>query len=149
MTDVVLKPSWRKHHREVPVVSPDGATIGIDEGIADLIRSLWAAGISTLNSCQGHVEDLVYVVLADMKDLGRLLSLVSLGTLTVNVMNDDVGAPDSSPEEPWRWRYRLRPVDPNASGPWRYIVSVEMPAGHVPEVIRCLDSYRDEVPVYD
>lgn len=142
----VLKPSWRQYHTEVPVTGPDGAVVMIDEGIAPLLTAMWEAGISTINSCESHVDGLVYLVLADMADLGRLLSLVSLGSLTVNVMNDDVGAPDSSPEEPWRWRYRLRPVDPNGQGPWRYIVSVEFPAGQVPEVIRCLTSYRDEVP---
>lgn len=147
--EAVLKPSWRKYHTEIPVSRPDGTVVMIDEAIAPLLAAMWEAGVETINSCQGHVDDLVYVVLADMRDLGRLLSLVSLGSLTVNVMNDDVGAPDSSPEEPWRWRYRLRPVDPNGLGPWRYIVSVELPAGHVPEVIRCLTLYRHEVPTYD
>lgn len=145
MTTVDLKPSWRKHHRETPVVAPDGAVVGIDENIAGLIRSVWAAGISTVNSCEAHVDDLVYLVLADLADLDRLLRLVSLGTLAVNVMNDDVGAPDSSPEEPWRWRYRLRPVHPNGPDPWRFIVSVEFPADHIPEVVRCLDTYAGEI----
>lgn len=143
MTDVALKPSWRKHHVEVPVTHPDGRVIGIDTDVVPLLEAMWSTGINTINSCQGHVDDLVYVVLADLADLDRLLSLVSLGTLTVNVMNDDIGAPDSSPEEPWRWRYRLRPVDPNGPGRWRFIVSVEFPASHVPEVIRCLDEYRN------
>ena len=137
----LLRPSWRKHHEEVPVTRPDGSVVGIDEAIAPLLAALWRAGVDTINSCQDHVDGLVYVVLADLSDLDRLLSLVSLGSLTVNVMNDDVGAPDSSPEEGWRWRYRLRPVDPNGAGPWRFIVSVEFPPAHVPEVIRCLDAY--------
>ncbi|MGH7426551.1 MAG: hypothetical protein ACREJP_10365, partial [Candidatus Methylomirabilales bacterium] len=134
---------WRKFHREIKVTHPDGSVIAIDEEIADLLAAMWQAGISTLNSCQGHVDDLVYVVLADLADLERLLCSVSLGTLAVAVMNDDVGAPDSSPEEPWRWRYRLRPVNPNAQGPWRFIVSVEFPAHQVSEVIRCLEEYAN------
>lgn len=146
MSDVALKPSWRKHHAESPARHPDGRVIGIDENIADLLETMWAAGINTISSCEGHVDDLVYVVLADMADLDRLLGLVSLGTLAVHVMNDDVGAPDSSPEEPWRWRYRLRPVHPNGPGPWRFIVSVEFPPAHIPEVVRCLDSYREVIP---
>lgn len=141
--DVPLKPSWRKHHTEVKVEHPRDGVIGIDEDIAGLLAAMWSVGINTINSCQGHVDDLVYVVLADLADLDRLLGLVSLGSLTVNVMNDDVGAPDSSPEESWRWRYRLRPVDPNGPGAWRFIVSVEFPLAHVPEVIRCLDEYRN------
>lgn len=145
MSDVALKPSWRKHHEEVPVPHPSGGVIGIDAGITDLVAAMWAAGIETINSCEDHVDGLVYVVLADMADLDRLLRLVSLGTLAVNVMNDDVGAPDSSPEEAWRWRYRLRPVHPNGPGAWRFIVSVEIPPAQVGEVIRCLDEYRDLV----
>lgn len=141
----VLKPSWRKHHREVPVVHSGGTTIGIDENIADLVRAVWAAGIDTINSCEDHVDGLVYLVLADLADLDRLLRLVSLGAYAVHIMNDDVGAPDSSPEESWRWRYRLRPVHPNGPGPWRFIVSVEFPPTHIPEIIRCLDTYRNEV----
>lgn len=144
--DVALKPSWRKFHREVAVEHP--RRVGpfmIDEGIAELLAAMWHAGIDTVNSCEGHVDDLVYVVLADLADLDRLLRLVSLGTLAVNVMNDDVGAPDSSPEEPWRWRYRLRPVHPNGPGPWRFIVSVEFPPAQIPEIVRCLDTYRNEV----
>lgn len=141
----MLKPSWRKHHREVTVEHPRDGFIAIDENIADLMAAMWHAGIDTINSCEGHVDDLVYVVLADLADLDRFLRLVSLGTLAVNVMNDDVGAPDSSPEEPWRWRYRLRPVHPNGPGPWRFIVSVEFPPEQIPEVVRCLDTYRNEV----
>lgn len=141
----VLKPSWRKHHAEVPVVHPDGSTLQVDEGVADLLSAMWGAGISTINSCQDHVDGLVYVVLSDMADQQRLHSLVSLGSLAVNIMNDDVGAPDSSPEEDWRWRYRLRPVHPNGAGAWRYIVSVEFPPAHIPEVIRCLTEYKDLV----
>lgn len=143
--DVALKPSWRKHHVEVPVTHPSGEVIGIDEAIAPLLAAMWAAGIDTINSCQGHVDDMVYLVLADMADLDRLLSLVSLGSLAVSIMNDDIGAPDSSPEEPWRWRYRLRPVHPNGPGPWRWIVSVEFPPAQVAEVIRCLETHRNEV----
>lgn len=145
MADVALKPSWRKFHREVPVEHPRDGFVPIDENIAELLAAMWHAGIDTVNSCEDHVDGLVYVVLADMADVDRLLRLVSLGTLAVNVMNDDIGAPDSSPEEPWRWRWRLRPVHPNGPQPWRFIVSVEFPAAHVPEVIRCLDSYRNEV----
>lgn len=117
----------------------------IDEGVAGLLAAMWDAGIETINSCEDHVDGNVYVVLADLAGLQRLLSLVSLGSLAVNVMNDDVGAPDSSPEESWRWRYRLRPVDPNGPGLWRFIVSVEFPPAHVAEVIRCLTDYRNEV----
>lgn len=137
---------WRKFHEETKVAHPTLGLVAIDAGIADLMAAMWRAGVGTINSCQDHVDGLVYVVLADLSDLDRLLSLVSLGALTVNVMNDDVGAPDSSPEEDWRWRYRLRPVDPNGAGPWRFIVSVEFPPEHVPEVIRCLDSYAEEIP---
>lgn len=134
----MLKPSWRKFHQEVKVQHPDGTVLSVDEGVADLLTAMWEVGIRTVNSCQAHVDDLVYVVLADMDDLGRLLHKVKLGQLAVNIMNDDVGAPDSSPEEDWRWRYRLRPVDPNGPGPWAYIVSVEFPPSHIREVIRCL-----------
>lgn len=133
-----LKPSWRKFHRETEVKHPDGTTLMVDAGIADLLQAMWGVGISTVNSCEGHVDDLVYVVLADMDDLDRLLRHVSLGSLAVSIMNDDVGAPDSSPEESWRWRYRLRPVHPNGPGPWKFIVSVEFPPAHLAEVIRCL-----------
>lgn len=138
----LLKPSWRKHHVEVDVPHPSGELVPIDAGIAGLVAAMWAAGIETINSCEDHVDGLVYLVLADIAGLDRLLRLVSLGSLAVNVMNDDVGAPDSSPEEPWRWRYRLRPVHPNGPSPWRFIVSVEIPPGHVPEVIRCLTEHR-------
>lgn len=138
---MTLLQSWRKYHREVPVVAPSGAVIDIDEAIAPLLAAMWRAGVSTQNSCEAHVDGLVYVVLSDMADLERLLASVSLGTLAVHVSNDDVGAPDSSPEEPWRWRYRLRPVQPNGSGRWRFIVSVEFPQSQVGEVIRCLDTY--------
>lgn len=129
---------WRKFHQETEVKHPDGTVVSVDEGIAELLAAMWAVGISTLNSCQGHVDDYVYVVLADMSDLQKLLSYVSLGSLAVNIMNDDVGAPDSSPEEEWRWRYRLRPVHPNGVGDWKFIVSVEFPPDQIPEVVRCL-----------
>jgi hypothetical protein len=122
---------------------PDGSPLSVDKGIAEVLQAMWSAGIKTLNSCEAHVDDLCYVVLADVADLQRLNHLVSLGTLAVNIMNDDVGAPDSSPEESWRWRYRLRPVHPNGVGEWRYIVSVEFPSEHVPEIIRCLTEYRE------
>lgn len=140
----MLKPSWRKFHDEVPVKHPDGTVYQIDAGVADLLSAMWGAGISTINSCEDHVDGLVYVVLADLEDLRRLNRLVSLGPLAVNIMNDDVGAPDSSPEESWRWRYRLRPVDLNdGRGGWRYIVSVEFPPDQIPEVVRCLTTYKD------
>jgi hypothetical protein len=135
----VLKPSWRKFHQEVETKLPDGTPLTVDEGVKPLLEAMWDAGIRTINSCEGHVDDLVYVVLADLDDLGRLLHKVKLGSLAVNIMNDDVGAPDSSPEENWRWRYRLRPVDPNGPGPWRFIVSVEFPPNQIPEIIRCLN----------
>mgnify|MGYP001597717874 CR=1 FL=1 len=142
---MTLLPSWRKHHEEKQVLMPSGETVGIDLAIVDLLEALWRRDINTVNSCQAHVDDNVYVVLEDMADLDRLLRYVSLGTLAVNVMNDDIGAPDSSPEEPWRWRYRLRPVHPNGPGRWSFIVSVEFPDTHIPEVIRCLDTYGPEV----
>lgn len=39
-------------HRQV-TVHRDGQAVQVDEGIADLIRALWAAGIDTEYSCQG------------------------------------------------------------------------------------------------
>lgn len=133
--------TWRQYHPETELKHPDGTVIGIDEGIAPLLTALWRAGVATVNSCESHVDQLVYVVLADMSDLSKLLHCLSMGPLAVAIMNDDIGAPDSSPETKGQFRYRLRPVNPHGHGEWRYIVSVEFPATYLTEVERCLRLY--------
>ena len=41
-------------HTEVPMVSPDGVPVGIDEGMSDLISAMWDRGFDTQFCCEGY-----------------------------------------------------------------------------------------------
>lgn len=40
-------------HRQVSAYAPDGMEIFVDEGIKDLLETLWAEGYETIYSCSG------------------------------------------------------------------------------------------------
>jgi hypothetical protein len=42
-----------------PLGAPDGVTVGIDIGIAQLISALWDAEIDTCNSCQDRASEAI------------------------------------------------------------------------------------------
>lgn len=56
-------------------VTHDGRTVDVDEDIAPLVLALWAAGISTVASCQGD-GDQAYIAFASPDDRRRFAEQV-------------------------------------------------------------------------
>lgn len=48
---------WTSHH-QVPVHAPDGNLIYVDEGISELLVTLWSLGYTTAYSCSGGTENI-------------------------------------------------------------------------------------------
>lgn len=56
-------------------------TIAIDENIAELIKYIWMAGISTISSCEDNVPiGYVWILFQSSNDLNRFLNIVFIGT---------------------------------------------------------------------
>jgi hypothetical protein len=142
----------------------------VDEGIADVIRETWRAGVATEECCQGRYEPSArckraYIVFHAC-EAERWMKIIApdapwMGTVDYSTypptVNGESEAPLSPDEKTWlrhhmlrlgsegplgkRWTHTLLPYDGWGTSV-HYSVSIEFPATDLPDVLSRLKAYN-------
>jgi hypothetical protein len=127
-----------RNHPTVSLTNPrHGYTVDVDEDLAELVAALWSLGIETAQCCQEWKPGYAWVAFLDVEDLRDFMAVVAdesdedtWGRLATHT----IASPDSTPEEPGHWRYRLLPQPADDDEPWFLAASVEFPIRDIPVV---------------
>ncbi|NKB72859.1 MAG: hypothetical protein GKR89_37800 [Candidatus Latescibacteria bacterium] len=94
-------------HQQVRVYNPLlGATIEVDEGLANLLQGLWVLGIRTENSCQENRPGVMWIEFP-CEDAARFLNLVAAGRDRDRELYDRMMEFSGADN----WTYRVLPSD--------------------------------------